>query len=147
MTLAGIWRFADAVHGYSDPPGYQEESGRIDNLDIYGDARYRSIFQVLADSLLPSLTYPPIADSYLTTGPMRDVVEVMATRLPQPRFRSLLCELSGGDPSREGTEWALFHRDPNRCRRAAGAAAGSLLLGVETRLPAQRQGWPPAPPW
>jgi hypothetical protein len=112
MTLAGIWRFADAVHGYSDPPGYQEESGRIDNLDIYGDARYRSIFQVLADSLLPSLTYPPIADSYLTTGPMRDVVEVMATRLPQPRFRSLLCELSGGDPSREGTEWALFHRDP-----------------------------------
>ena len=123
MTLAGIWEFADALHGYSDPPGYQDAAGRLDNLDIYGEARYRSVFQVLVDALLPSLTYPPVADSYLTTGPMREVVEVMATRYPSPRFRALLAEMFGGDFSTKGGEWALFHRPPDGL---GGAAALSL---------------------
>jgi hypothetical protein len=112
MTLAGIWQFADTLHGYSDPPGYQDAAGRIDNLDIYGEARYRSVFQVLAEALLPSRTYPPIADTHITTGISLEIAEVMATRYPDPRFRALLNELAGGDLSAQGAEWALFHRDP-----------------------------------
>ncbi|NUP99202.1 MAG: heparinase II/III family protein [Armatimonadetes bacterium] len=110
MTLGGIWRFADSLHGYSDPAGYDPPGGRLDNLDIYGEARYRSVFQVLADALLPNLKYPPIADSQPETGLSQEIAEVMAARYGG-RFRDLLRELTGGLEKRGG-EWALFHRDP-----------------------------------
>ena len=113
MTLNGIRSFGDALHGYSDPNGYEGPDGRIDVLDIYGDSRYRAVFDGFFKSLMPDLTYPVVADSNTTTKMPVEVAETMVARYDDGRYRALLVEFCEGDLESHGKEYALFHRNPD----------------------------------
>jgi hypothetical protein len=91
MVLNSFWQLGEILYGYSDPPGYTDPDGkRFDNLDIYRDAKYQAVWQSMYASLLPSLRYPPIADSY-TTSTLSDImVMLMAMRFEVPEFKALL---------------------------------------------------------
>jgi hypothetical protein len=117
MTLNGLWAFGEALHGYSDPPGFPGAAGaageeRWDNVDVYRDARYRAVFRALYDTLLPDLRYPAFADSYVTTTLGAHYADLMVARYNLPEYRALLAELCGGSFGDTGGEYALFHRDP-----------------------------------
>jgi len=112
MTLSGIRAFGDALHGYSDPGGYEDSEGRIDVLDIYGESRYRAVFEGFFQSLMPDLMYPALADSQTSTRMSIEVAEVMAARYQNEKYNALLVEICEGDLGNHGSEYALFHRDP-----------------------------------
>ena len=113
MTLSGIRGFADALHGYTDPEGYEGPDGRIEKLDIYGDSRYRAVLDGYVHSLMPDLGYGVIADDNTTTRMPIDVADMLASRYGAANHIALLAELCGHDLSHHGGEYALFHRDPN----------------------------------
>ncbi|MGI6610102.1 MAG: heparinase II/III domain-containing protein [Limnochordia bacterium] len=91
MVLNSFWQLGEVLYGYSDPPGYKDVYGlRYDNLDIYRDAKYQAVWECMYASLLPSLCYPPIADSYTTSTLSEIMTLLMAVRFEVPEFRALL---------------------------------------------------------
>lgn len=91
MVLNSFWQLGEILYGYSDPPGYSDAYGvRYDNLDIYRDAKYQAVWECMYASLLPSLSYPPIADSYTTSTLSEIMTLLMGTRFEVPEFRALL---------------------------------------------------------
>ena len=112
MTLNGIRHFGDAVHGYSDPPGYEGPDGRIDHLDVYGNSRYRSVLDGYVKSLMPDLGYGVPADDSTGVRMSVEIGDLIASRYGMPEHISLLSELCDHDLQTHGSEYGLFHRDP-----------------------------------
>ena len=112
MTLNGIRHFGDAVHGYSDPPNYEAKDGRIDHLDVYGNSRYRSVLDGYVKSLMPDLGYGVPADDSTGVRMSVDVADLIASRYGMAEHVSLLNELCDNDLETHGSEYGLFHRDP-----------------------------------
>ena len=112
MTLSGLRDFGEALHGYTDPADYRA-ADRLADFDVYGDAKCQAVFRSLYDTLFPNLKYPAWADSYVTTSPGLDYVELMAARYQLPEYRALLGELLEGPPAQTGGETALWIRDPD----------------------------------
>lgn len=112
MTLEGIRAFGDAVHGYSDPAGFEGPGGRIDGLDVYGDSRYRAALEGFVHGLMPDLGYGAFADDYPSTRMPLDVADLLACRYANPQHRAVLAELCEGDVESGGAEYAFLHRDP-----------------------------------
>ncbi len=112
MTLNGIRAFGDALHGYSDPEGYEGPDGRIDNKDVYGDSRYRAVLDGYIHSLMPDLTYGVIADDYTTVRMPVEIADILAARYGDPAHIALLAECCENDLENHGGEYALFHRTP-----------------------------------
>ena len=91
MVLNSLWQLGEILYGYSDPVGYTNADGeRFDNLDIYRDPKYQAVWECMYASLLPSLTYPPIADSYTTSTLSAIQTMLMAVRFDVPEFKALL---------------------------------------------------------
>lgn len=99
MTLGGIWDMAQAAHGYSDPKGYIDESGkRIDLLDLYHHTSYGNVLNAFFRGLQGDLCYPPYADSFRTTSLDVSYVELMVANFPEHiEYLSLLKALCGND--------------------------------------------------
>jgi len=112
MTLNGIRHFGEAVHGYSDPPGYDSPDGRIDQLDVYGDSRYRGVFEGYVKSLMPDLGYGVPADDSTGVRMPVEISDLIAARYGEPGNIALLSELCDNDLENNGSEYGLFHRDP-----------------------------------
>lgn len=110
MTLNGIFPMGEALHGYSDPPGYTFEGQRFDSLDIYADPRYEAVFRAFYNSLLPDLGYPVLADSGVGRKIGVNWAEVMFDRYLDARYLAVLQQCYEGQVAEKGSEYALFHR-------------------------------------
>ena len=110
MTLNGISPMGQALHGYSDPPGFALKGKRLDKLDVYGDARYQAVFRAFYDSLLPDLKYPVLADHHAGSGMGTRWAEVMFDQYGDPGFLSILQRRYTGQVAAHWDEYALFHR-------------------------------------
>lgn len=99
MTLGGIWDMAQAAHGYSDPRGYLDQTGkRIDSLDLYHDTPYHRVWDAFFRGLQGDLRYPPYADSFRVTNLDVSYVELMVANYPERiEYLSLLKALCGND--------------------------------------------------
>ncbi len=113
MTLNGIRHFADAVHGYSDSDGSDSPECRLQNVDIYGDSRYRSVLEGYVKSPMPDLGYGVIADDATGCRMSVDIADTIASRYGDTNHIALLAELCEYDLENYGGEYALFHRAPD----------------------------------
>lgn len=101
MTLGGIWDFAQASKGYSDPAGFLDRSGnRIDSFDAYREQAYTGVLHGFFRGLQGDLKYPPYADSFKDLGLDASYVDLMVANYPdKPEYLALLKELCGEDLS------------------------------------------------
>lgn len=99
MTLGGIWDFAEASKGYSDPPGFEDSSGhRIDSLNVYHQTGYDQVWQAFFNGLQGDLHYPPYADSFQELGLAVPYVDLMVANYPEKKeYLALLREMCGDD--------------------------------------------------
>ena len=113
MSLGGIYKLAQAIRGYSDPPGYVDADGqRIENLNLY-EGFYGLVWQRMFEGLQGNLRYPPYADSYRTSAIGSRFGELIAGNYPdRPEYLALLKEHAAQDLSRGDAETALFFRKP-----------------------------------
>ena len=120
MSLGGIYSLAQAVRGYSDPPGYRDDKGeRIDDLDLY-QGRYKLVLRRMFEGLQGNLRYPPYADSYRTATLGERFAELMAANYPDnPQYLALLKEFAGPDLGKGHAETALFFRQPGLEEKSA----------------------------
>ncbi len=114
MTLNNIWDVAQALRGYSDPPGYRDASGRrVDALDPYRGTAYERVWAATFNGLQGNLTFPAFADSYRTSTLGANLVELMAANYPErPEYLALLKETCGPDLARGHAPLALYYREP-----------------------------------
>lgn len=113
MTLNGIRHFADAAHGYSFPADSGATEAHPQDLDIYGDSRYRAVLEGYVKSPMPDLGYGVIADDVTACRMSVDIADIIAARYGDANHTALLAELCEFDLENHGGEYALFHRDPD----------------------------------
>ncbi len=113
MSLNGIHQLAQAIRGYSDPPGYVDEDGeRIADLNLY-EGKYKLVWQRMFEGLQGNLRYPPYADSYRTSALGSRFAELLVANYPDnPQYLALLKAYAGEDLSKCDKETALFFREP-----------------------------------
>ena len=142
MTLGGIEALGQAFRGYSDPPGHRDADGkRIDNLDLYHDTAYAKVWEAMFQGLQGNLLYPPIADSYRTTGIGNRYAELMAANYPEKEhFQALLREFAGEDFTGGNHALAIYLRDPDIDRRTIGPLTFTDYLFPEMRFGQFRSG-------
>jgi hypothetical protein len=123
MTLGGIVHLGQAFRGYSDPPGYTDAEGkRLEKFDLYHDTNYHKAWQAMFDGLQGDLRYPPLADSYRSTGLNADFVEYMVANYPdKPEYLALLREIAGPQLTGGSTRAALYSREPGLENKPAPA--------------------------
>jgi len=92
---------------------FGEKRPEVAGLVALADGSYRAVFRALYETLLPDLRYPASADSYVTMPLSAHFAELMATRYNLPEYRALLRETLRGPVAETGSEYALFHRDPD----------------------------------
>lgn len=113
MTLNGIADFAQALCGYSDPPGYKDSTGRrLEKLDPYHATPYQRVWEAAFDTLQGDLLYPPFADSFRDATLPARYVELIASRYPQrPQYMTLLKETAGAELSNGNATTAIYYRE------------------------------------
>lgn len=94
MMLHGVWRIAEALRHYSDPPdldlpGVDLPPVRLDKLDLYEWPRYRAVWQGMARTLLPNLEYPLLADNRKPCHLSPMLATVLARAYPSERHTQL----------------------------------------------------------
>ena len=131
MHLNLLREIPEMLTGYSDPEGWAPESGpRLDNLDPFQRFdRYRLALESMARMLDPNLQDPVIGDSHHGQGIDPIHAEVLAAHYGGG-YAGLLEKAQGAPLSEKGTEYALWHRDPDL--KAAG----------ETGLPRRTEWFP-----
>ncbi|MBD2866496.1 immunoglobulin-like domain-containing protein [Paenibacillus oceani] len=110
QVLQTMWKLGEILNGYSDPAGYVPLPGqsRIDNYEVYNRPDYQMVFRALGDTVLPSLKYPPIGDSYTTSAPSGQFLLIGAKRTGLP---ILLSMLKSGQFPYGGVEALLYYPD------------------------------------
>jgi hypothetical protein len=125
MTLSGIWALGQAFRGYSDPPGYQDATGkRLENIDLYHDTNYKLAWQAMFNGLQGNLLYPPLADGHRTSALGAEFTELMADNYPDnPQYLALLKDVAGPDLARGSGHHALYFREPGLEQKATPSLA------------------------
>ena len=113
MTLNGIRHFGDAAHGYADSAGSGSPERRPQELDIYGDSRYRAVLEGYVKSPMPDLGYGVIADDVTACRMSVDIADILVARYGDANHVAMLAELCEYDLENHGGEFALFHRPPD----------------------------------
>ncbi|RKN75869.1 FIMAH domain-containing protein [Paenibacillus ginsengarvi] len=92
QVVGYLWRLGEILEGYSDPPSYTPPAGtsRIDNFTVYNRTDYRMVYKTLGDALLPSMKYPVVGDSYMTSAPAGYYLGLGAKRSGLDSLTSLL---------------------------------------------------------
>ena len=131
MHLNLLRDIPELLTGYSDPEGYVPESGpRLEDLDPFQRFdRYRLALESMVRMLDPNLQDPVIGDSHDGQGIDPIHAEVLAAHYGS-RYAGLLEKAQGAPLSQKGSEYALWHRDPDL--KAAG----------ETDLPRRTEWFP-----
>lgn len=106
-----LWSLGEILEGYSDPVSYTPPAGtaRLDDLTVYNRLDYRMVYKTLGDALLPSMKYPVIGDSYMTSAPAGFYLGLGAKRAGLSNLASLL---RFGGFTLSGLE-GLFYRPDN----------------------------------
>ena len=137
MTLNGIFPMGQALHGYSDPPGFSFKGKRFDKLDVYGDPRYQAVFRAFYESLLPDLTYPVLADHHAGSSMGTRWAEVMFDQYGDPGFLAILQRRYSGQVAAHWDEYALFHRPADAAVEFRGHLPRRLPVHVKDRRQAR----------
>src|SRR5688572_23676166 len=147
MTLHGVKDAAQVYRGYTDPPGYRDQSGnRIERYDPYRDPKsnYGAVWRVQYETMQGDLKYPPFADSYLKTSMPAEFAELMVANYPdRPEYLSLLAEVAGPalDKGLQPAS-AIYYREPGLETRVADAPKLALpdLCSPELKIGFMRTG-------
>ncbi len=113
MTLNGIRHFADAAHGYAGSAESGSPERLPQELDIYGDSRYRAVLEGYVKSPMPDLGYGVIADDVTACRMSVAVADILVARYGDANHIAMLAELCEYDLENHGGEYALFHRAPD----------------------------------
>lgn len=142
MTLTNVWDLAQALRGYSDPPGYRDAQGRrIDGLDPYRGTAYERVWTAMVNGLHGDLTYPAYADSYRTTTLGAHFAELLAGNYPErPEYRALLREITGPDLTRGISPGALYYREPGLETKPAATLSLPDWVSPDLRIGHLRSG-------
>lgn len=116
MTLGRISSFAQALNGYTDPPGYRDASGkRYDNFDPYRETKYGKVWEAMFKTLQGDFRYPPFADSYVTTSLSVAHAEIIAAAYPErPEYSALVKALLNDDWNNVSPATAIYLAEPGR---------------------------------
>jgi len=116
MVLHRIADFAQALRGYTDPPGYLDASKkRYDDFDPYHQTNYNKVWQAMFKTLQGDLRYPPFADSYVTSSMGSNLLEKLAANYPdQPQYTALLKAVLKGDWKNTVAKEAIYLAEPGR---------------------------------
>jgi len=114
MHLSNMGEIPDLLSGYSDPPGYDPPAGeRLQDFNAYQHlSRYRLALQSMAQMLRPDRQMPVIGDTHAGSGLSAQYVEILADHYGS-RYARLLETALGGPLAEKGSEYALWHRDPD----------------------------------
>lgn len=114
MHLGLMEEIPDLLAGYSDPPDYTPEEGeRFDSFDPFTRIpRYALALQSMVRMLRPDLRFPVIGDTHAGGGTSPHFIEILCANYG-PQYAGLLEALQGAPLSEKGTEYALWHRDPD----------------------------------
>lgn len=125
MHLSYMEGIPDLLAGYSDPPDYQPTSGpRLDHFDPFRHTtRYILALQSMVRMLRQDLKYPVIGDTHSGSGTSSHFIEILTDRIDR-RYASLLVALQRRPLEEAGSEYALWHRDPDLRTPSAAADAG-----------------------
>lgn len=128
MHLSLMQEIPDLLDGYSDPKGYTPEEGeRFDNFDPFTHIpRYRLALESMVRMLRPDLRYPVIGDTHSGGSTSPHYVEILASHYGE-RYAGLLVALQGKPLEEAGSEYALWHRDPD-----LSTPSGELDAGLRT---------------
>lgn len=125
MHLSLMEDIPEILRGYSDPEGFVPEEGTaFKDLDPFRHTeRYRLALESMVKMLAPDGLFPVIGDTHSGGGPGPHYVEILTDRYSQD-YAALLETVQGGALSEKGSEYALWHRDPDL--KAPGASAWPL---------------------
>jgi len=114
MHLGLMEKIPDIVAGYTDPPDYEPEDGpHLENLDPFAAIpRYGLALQGMARMLRPDLLYPVIGDTHAGGRTSAHYLEILVAHYGQ-EYVGLLEALQGAPVDKQGSEYALWNRDPN----------------------------------
>lgn len=114
MHLGNLQFLPEILLGYSDPKGYQPTDGKIiQNLDPFRSmGRYRLALESMVRMLDCNRKYPIIGDTHIGQGIQFIHAEVLTDRY-DPSYAGLLVESQGAQLADKGSEYALWHRDPD----------------------------------
>lgn len=110
QAIGYLWQLGEILNGYSDPEGYMPEAGqqRLDHFSVYNRSDYRMVFRTLGDSLLPSMNYPALGDSYTTSKPTGTMLAIGAKRTGIP---SLFSSMEHGGFELKGAENLVYQME------------------------------------
>lgn len=142
MTLSNVWDLAQALRGYSDPPGYRDAAGRrIERFDPYRGTAYERVWTATFNGLQGDLRFPPYADSYTTTTLSPLFAELMVANYPErPEYLALLRETCGPGLTRGMSPLALYYREPGLETRPAPRLTLPDWVSPELRIGHLRTG-------
>ncbi|MEN6346403.1 MAG: heparinase II/III family protein [Armatimonadia bacterium] len=128
MHLGLMEEIPDLLAGYSDPAGYIAADGkRFDNFDPFTHIpRYRLALESMVRMLRPDLKFPVIGDTHSGSATSPHYVEILAA-VYGAQYAGLLQTLQGKPLDQMGSEYALWHRDPD-----LKAPEGAPDLGLRT---------------
>ncbi|MDY0168458.1 MAG: heparinase II/III family protein [Thermoguttaceae bacterium] len=109
-NFSNLRELPDIVHGYSDPPGYQPESGgRLDDVNLFAAGRVRLALESLVRMLAPRNRLPAIGDTAYGSRLSVLYADILAARAGG-RYAGLLETLQGAEVAIKGNEYALWYR-------------------------------------
>ena len=112
MHLNLMREIPELLFGYSDPEDYKGEPHLKDLNPFQHFDRYRLALESMVRQLDPNLQYPVIGDSRKGSTISPIYAEVLAAHYGN-RYAGLLEKIQGTPLSEAGSEYALWHRDPN----------------------------------
>ncbi len=114
MHLSIMRSIPEVLCGYSDPEGYVPAEGDpLSDFDPFqAFDRYRLALESMVRMLDPRQEYPVIGDTHAGGGLQSIHAEILADRYG-PRYAGLLERAQGAPLSEVGSEYALWHRDPD----------------------------------
>ncbi len=109
-NFSNLRELPDIVHGYSDPPGYEPESGeRLDDVNLFATGRVRLALESLVRMLAPGNRLPVIGNTGYDGRLSVLYADILAARAGG-RYAGLLETLQGAELADRGNQYALWYR-------------------------------------
>ncbi len=114
MHLNVMREIPEVLMGYSDPEGYEPHGGeRLKDFNPFQHFdRYRLALESMVRILDPRMQYPVIGDTHAGEGLHTIHAEILTDRYGS-RYAGLLEKVQNAPLSEAGSEYALWHRDPD----------------------------------
>ena len=111
MSVNPLYVTPEALRGYTDPATYTDDD-RYDGLDLFRHPLLRKVLIAGASEVMPDGCMPPTNDSTWGAHFSDARVETQAYWYPSAESQRLLAWAYRGALGEQGTQYALFRRDP-----------------------------------